>query len=190
MSTHQHLATVLHSLSDLAGRLDPADADRPTPCTEFTVAELRGHVVGWMSAFAGGLEDPEGRCPSDDAPVEGDGSSQIASLADKIDAALASPPESLVIGDAGMPTPMAVSMILAEYLVHGWDLAAATGNRWTPDEAAVEESITFMDAMLVPEYQGEGKSFGPRVPVGDDAPALDRLVALTGRDPGWSPADA
>jgi hypothetical protein len=43
--------------------------------------------------------------------------------------------------------------------------------------------------MLTADYQGEGKPFAPRVPVADDAPALDRLVALSGRDPGWARAN-
>jgi hypothetical protein len=29
--------------------------------------------------------------------------------------------------------------------------------------------------------------FGPAVPVPDDAPAIERIVALSGRDPRWSP---
>lgn len=190
MTTHDQLVTVLRSLSDLAEDIGTADPAGPTPCAGFTVADLRGHVVRWMTAFAAGLEDPDGRCPEDDVAVEGDGSAQISALAGRIDAALGSAPDILHIGGAGMPTSMAVPMILAEYVVHGWDLAAATGARWEPDERAVEASITFMDAMLGPEFQGEGKDFGPRVEVPADAPALDRLVALTGRDPGWTPAGA
>ena len=31
-------------------------------------------------------------------------------------------------------------------------------------------------------------AFGPAVPVPDDAPLLDQVVALTGRDPAWSPS--
>jgi len=29
--------------------------------------------------------------------------------------------------------------------------------------------------------------FGPVVEVPDDAPLLDRVIGLTGRDPAWSP---
>jgi len=188
MTTHDQLVTVLRSLSALAERIGTADPARPTPCAEFTVADLRDHVVRWMAAFAAGLEDPEGRCPSHDVAVEGDASAQIAALAERIDAALPAAPATLHIGDAGMPTSIALPMILAEYVVHGWDLAAATDADWEPDTGAVEDSITFMDAMLGPDVQGEGKDFGPRVEVAGEAPALDRLVALTGRDPGWSPA--
>ena len=80
-----------------------------------------------------------------------------------------------------MPGDMALSMILWEYQVHGWDLAVATGQPWAPAEAGLEASLEFAPMMLTDDYQGEGKPFAPRVPVADDAPALDRLVALSGR---------
>ena len=51
--------------------------------------------------------------------------------------------------------------------------------------AGVEESLAFAPGMLTPDYQGEGMSFGPRVEVGPDAPAFDRLLGLSGRDPQW-----
>ncbi len=41
-----------------------------------------------------------------------------------------------------------------------------------------------------PDFQGEGKAFGPRVDVADDAPPLDQLLALSGRDPRWRPDTA
>jgi hypothetical protein len=41
--------------------------------------------------------------------------------------------------------------------------------------------------MLSDDYQGEGKTFGPRVPVPTDSPALERLLGLSGRDPQWKP---
>lgn len=41
--------------------------------------------------------------------------------------------------------------------------------------------------VVQPEYRGDGLPFGPEVAVAADAPALDRLLAFTGRDPGWEP---
>ena len=87
-----------------------------------------------------------------------------------------------------MPGEMALSMILWEYQVHGWDLARATGQPWSPPAEAAEESLEFAPGMLTPDYQGDGKAFAPRVPVPASAPALDRLLGLSGRDPGWWPA--
>jgi uncharacterized protein (TIGR03086 family) len=72
--------------------------------------------------------------------------------------------------------------------VHGWDLARATGQPWSPPVAAAEESLAFAPGMLTSDYQGDGKAFAPRVPVPDTAPPLDRLLGLSGRDPGWAPA--
>ncbi len=78
-------------------------------------------------------------------------------------------------------------MILWEYQVHGWDLAAATGQPWRPDHACLESSLAFAPAMLTPDFQGEGKSFAPAVAVPADAPPLERLLGLSGRSPSWRP---
>jgi hypothetical protein len=41
---------------------------------------------------------------------------------------------------------------------------------------------------VLPAYRGDDLPFGPEVHVAPDAPALDRFVAFTGRDPQWKPA--
>jgi uncharacterized protein (TIGR03086 family) len=87
-----------------------------------------------------------------------------------------------------MPGELALGMILWEYQMHGWDLARATGQAFSPPAAAAEESLGFAPGMLTDDYQGEGKPFAPRVDVPASAPPLDRLLGLSGRDPGWRPA--
>jgi uncharacterized protein (TIGR03086 family) len=87
-----------------------------------------------------------------------------------------------------MPGEMALSMILLEYQVHGWDLARAVGQPWTPPDAALLSSLNFAPGILTADYQGEGKPFAPRVDVPADAPSIDRLVGLCGRDPQWRAA--
>jgi len=77
--------------------------------------------------------------------------------------------------------------VLDELVVHGWDLARATGQPFQPDDAHLAE----IEA-TVRQLRGDNDGaipglFGPAVTVADDAPALNRVLGLTGRDPSWSP---
>lgn len=187
-TTATDLAAVLQQLAEVLDAI-PADQEHaPTPCTEHDVSELRSHVLGWLTAFTDGFADPGGRCSDpEQVTVQGTGADQVRALADRLDSALqGTRPEQLMIGDSGMPTGMALDMILWEYQMHGWDLAAATGHPWSPDARGLDASLEFAPMMLTDDYQGEGKTFGPRVDVAADAPPLDRLLGLSGRDPAWS----
>lgn len=187
-TTATDLVVVLRQLADVLDAADDQDPHASTPCTEYDVAELRSHVLGWLTAFTDGLSDPDGHCSDPDGvTVQGSGGDQVRACADRL-AALdsAALPEQLMIGESGMPTPMALSMILWEYQMHGWDLASATGQPWSPAAGGLDASLEFAPMMLTDDYQGEGKTFGPRVEVAQDAPPLDRLLGLSGRDPSWS----
>lgn len=185
METSAILLRVLDQLADL---LDAA-ADTPptaaTPCTEFDFGTLRGHVVGWLTAFTDGYISREHLCSDPEAvTVEGSGADQVrrnaARLAAVLPAALATP---LKIGGAALPGDMAASMILWEYQVHGWDLAQAAGLPWSPEETGLEASLEFAPTMLTPDFQGEGKAFAPAVTVPSEASAMERLAGLSGRQP-------
>ncbi len=69
----------------------------------------------------------------------------MRSAADLLDRAIrgGAAARPLKLGEAGMPGDMALSMILWEYQVHGWDLARATGQDWSPPAAAAAESLAF-----------------------------------------------
>jgi uncharacterized protein (TIGR03086 family) len=73
-----------------------------------------------------------------------------------------------------------------ELVIHGWDLARATGQEYEPHPAALQASYGFLLAAAEDPTRGGG-IFGPVVPVPVDAPLLDRAVGLSGRDPGWKP---
>jgi uncharacterized protein (TIGR03086 family) len=85
----------------------------------------------------------------------------------------------------GVPLEAAAAGMFAldEIVVHGWELAVATGQDYPADAAAVRACAEFLAG--VPRA---AELFGPVVEVPADAPALDRLVGLTGRDPAWRPA--
>lgn len=195
MSTQQTLDQLIPVLDDLAVVADGVRDDQrsnPTPCTEFDVAALTGHTVGWLENFAAGFASSDGECPKADVSgVEvprAEAAPRIKAAKEQlVDAVRSGATERpLSISGSGMPGEMALSMILGEYLVHGWDLATATGQKWSPDEGAAETAQEFLTTMVTPDSRGEGGWFGPEVQVADDAPALDRLVGFAGRDPGWS----
>lgn len=187
-STTAAIEALLPQLADLFDGVPPDAGNDPTPCTEYSVAHLRQHMLGWLTAFTDGYAAADGMCSDPEAVVvEGTGAGQVRDAAGRLSSALAdgAAGRPLKIGESQMPGEMALQMILWEYQVHGWDLATATGQQWTPDEAGVEASLEFAPMMLTPDYQGEGKSFGPRVEPPAGADALTRLVALSGRNPWW-----
>jgi uncharacterized protein (TIGR03086 family) len=69
-------------------------------------------------------------------------------------------------------------------VIHGWDVAAATGQDYDVDPATLDAVLPHVTAIAA-EGPVEGL-FGPAVAVVEDAPKLDRIIALSGRDPGWS----
>jgi uncharacterized protein (TIGR03086 family) len=187
------LVAVLGELGPLAAGVTQAQRHAPTPCADYDVTELLDHVTGWLTTFADGFADPDGQAPR--ASLDGytspaDAAAEIRRAATTMEKALraGATGRPLKLGEAAMPGEMALGMILWEYQMHGWDLARATGQSWSPPAAAAEESLAFAPNMLTPDYQGEGKAFAPAVPVPDSAPPLDRLLGMSGRDPSWSPA--
>ena len=92
-----------------------------------------------------------------------------------------------VAGGIDLPGEVMGVVALNEVLVHGWDLAVAIGEPYEVDGAAaqrcLEHAVWFAEAL--PE--GRDAIYGPVVVVPDSAPVFDRLLGLTGRDPGWTP---
>jgi len=185
------LVAVLADLAPVVGGITKDQLHDRTPCTDYDVAQLRDHVLGWLTTFADGFANPAGQAPRaglDGYTAPADAAAEVRSAAGTLARALrgGAAGRPLRLGDSAMPGDMALGMILWEYQVHGWDLARATGQHWSPPAAAAEESLTFAPAMLTDDYQGDGKAFGKPVGVPHEAPPLDRLLGLSGRDPGWT----
>jgi uncharacterized protein (TIGR03086 family) len=183
------LRPVLSELAVIVENSDGCEAFA-TPCTELDVAQLRNHIAGWLTTFAGGFADADGRADPQGAEVPqqaGPAAQVIRSAADQLDTAVRGGADQrpLYLGPDPMPGEMAMSMILWEYVVHGWDLAVATGQSWNPDPVSAAVSAEFAPTMLTPDYQGPGKPFADRIPTPADASDLDRLLGLSGRDPRW-----
>ena len=88
-------------------------------------------------------------------------------------------------GGIDLPGEIAGVIALNEVVVHGWDLAVATGQQYSCPDALLEAAYGFVASSAEQNPDGTPGLFGPPVPVGADAPLLDRLIGKAGRDPGW-----
>jgi uncharacterized protein (TIGR03086 family) len=171
--------------------------DTRTPCGGITVGALLDHVDSLCVAFAAAgakqrLADG-GQAPAPDASRLGADwrdriPARLDTLADGWRAAAAW--EGMTqVGGGEMPARIAGAAAIDEVLVHGWDLAAATGHGFPGDGPALAETVAaaYAWAQSVVEQNPGGTPglFGPPVKVAEDAPAFSRLLGLTGRDPGW-----
>jgi uncharacterized protein (TIGR03086 family) len=184
-------APAARALAQVVAGVRDDQLDGPTPCPAYTVADLLHHVAGLTVAFAAAArKQPAGTAPSADGSRQPEGwRRRIADDLAELAAAWREPAAyegTTMAGPIEMPAPVAALVALDEIVVHGWDVARATGQPYDADPAAVAACAAWVEGFLVPEGVADGP-FGPPVAVADDAPALDRLVALTGRDPGWTP---
>ncbi|MYX73782.1 TIGR03086 family metal-binding protein [Streptomyces sp. SID3915] len=196
MSSHPVLP-VLDHLARVIGATTPRQDTAPTPCTGLDVASLRRHLLGGIGYFTIVLADPDGdRRPDPRAYTGPDGPevlvAAIRELAAAVRAALADGIETASVRVPALggtfPGDRVLSMLVAEAVVHGWDIARATGQEWQPDPAASERAHALLADRIEPEYRGgAGMPFAPEVPVSQDAPALDRLLGFAGRSPHWTP---
>ena len=92
-----------------------------------------------------------------------------------------------VMGDA-TPAADVGAMLVMEMVLHGWDVAKATGQEYVLDDATAEavQDIVEAQAELFRKYQG----FADVVPTPDNATAFDRALSLSGRDPNWKPSQS
>ncbi len=73
-------------------------------------------------------------------------------------------------------------------MIHGWDVARASRQHFDCDPGLLEAVHGFVAQFAGPGQEAAREGlFGPVVAVPGDAPLLDQVVGLTGRDPAWSP---
>lgn len=57
------LDAVLADLARVVGAITDDQLHDPTPCTDYDVGQLRGHVLGWLTNFAAGFADRTDKHP-------------------------------------------------------------------------------------------------------------------------------
>lgn len=170
--------------------------DVPTPCADYSLGDLLDHVSGSVLAFTAAAAKAGGeaasRGPSGDATRLGDDwrsrlPDDLAALADAW-----RDPEAWTgmtrAGGVDLPGDVAGLIALDEVVVHGWDVARASGQPYDCDERLLKVVHDFVSQFAGPGQEAAREGlYGPEVAVPDDAPLLDRLIGMTGRDPNWSP---
>ncbi|MGA4986439.1 TIGR03086 family metal-binding protein [Streptomyces cellulosae] len=177
----------------LAEGVTDAQLADATPCPRYAVRHLLGHLLGLSVAFCdAGRKDlgaTTDTAPQDALPDVGPAwRAELPKALDELAEAWRDPAAWTGMTRAGgidMPGEVTAAVALDELVIHGWDLARATGQPYTPDPAALESAHAFLRAAAEEGDRGEG-IFGPVVPVPADAPLLDRALGLSGRDPRWT----
>jgi len=166
------LRQVLHTIAS-------DDMSRQTPCAEFDMTRLTGHLLNSITALGGmvGAEVP----PCDEADsVE---RRIIAAARPALDAWHRRGLDgSVPFGGGEMPAKGACAILSIEFLVHAWDYAAAVGHDVEAPESLAEYVLGLAYEVIKPE-QRSSAGFDDPVDVPDDVSALDQLIAFTGRNP-------
>jgi uncharacterized protein (TIGR03086 family) len=183
------------TLADLVVGVDEDRLAAPTPCSTTTIGDLLDHVNTFAVVFAAAgtkmkLESGSQPGTPDASKLGPDWRVRIPSLLKALGRAWipSSAWEGMTeAGGSDLPAEVAGVIALDEVIVHGWDLAVATGQSYTCDSDLVEGAFGFVQSTVAENPNGSPGLFGPPVPVADGAPLLDRLIGMTGRDPGWRP---
>lgn len=182
-------------LSDLLKHIDEGSLGAPTPCGQSTVGDVLDHVSGLAQGFTSAATKNLGAMTSAAPAPDGsrlgpnwrdDISQQVAALAQ----AWTDPAawEGMTqVGGVTLPGEVAGRIALNEIVLHAWDLARGSGVPYQQDEESLQACLASLAVMYPPEdLERRVGIFGPPVEISKDAPLVDRVVAFSGRDPGWT----
>jgi uncharacterized protein (TIGR03086 family) len=167
----------------------------PTPSTDTSVAALLDHLAGLALAFTWAARKTVpagGSAPSADAAdLDPEWRTVIPRRLGDLVEAWRDPAAWEGTTEAGgvtMPASQIGVVALDELVLHGWDLAKATGQDFRCDPASTQAVLEFTAESAKPENAGMREGlFGPVREVPPDAPPLDRALGYAGRDPAWTP---
>jgi uncharacterized protein (TIGR03086 family) len=185
-------------LGDLVAGVADDQLTAATPCPMYTLGDLVEHIGVLAVAFTKAADKTS---TAADQAGEGDATRLPSDWRQRIPADLAKMAGAWNAPDAwtgetfagGVAAPAEVMGMIAldELVVHGWDVARSVGADYHGDDAALQVLHGFLAQvpMAAPDASNDGRdAFGSAVDVADDAPVIDRIVGLVGRDPGWAAA--
>lgn len=181
------LMPACHRMIEIVADVGDGRLSDATVCTGYSVGDLIDHVDlvadGFAALALGKPGDVPDRTPT--AANLGDGwRDGVVEHLRALGTAWEDPAAwrgSTDIGGVELANEVWAKVALTEVVVHGWDLAKATGQPVDMPEDAVRHCLDHV-AVFVPNAPAPGL-WGPAVDVPADAPLIDRVVAITGRTP-------
>ena len=177
---------------DQAGRqvaaVRPDELGDRTPCADYDVRALLGHVVSVLRKLARVGTGGDAR----DVPDVIDGIADdgwasaftaARSEAERVWADDGSLDRMVELPWATLPGRDVIDAYTHEFTAHSWDLAHATGRLAELDPDLAAQALTAFSTFAPPEDRSEQGRFSPVVAVPDDADIYTRLAAYLGRRP-------
>jgi uncharacterized protein (TIGR03086 family) len=166
------------------------DLQEPTPCSDWDVSRLLDHLIADIDTFnrvASGepldlltsIKPDEPQNEGRATPDSGAAFERVTGRAREIWSRPGALEQKYKTSRSELPGAALFNIFLIEMLVHGWDLAKATGQPAEMPADLAEAELAFTTAMMKEQRMG----FEQPVPVPEDASATDRLVAWLGRAP-------
>ena len=151
--------------------------DGPTPCDSWDVRTLLNHMLDTQRYFIRSARGEDASPPSPTPP-------DVLSDDPLADFRHTSAEVLRTFGEPGVidKTGPSLGIAFSDQLLHGWDLAQATGQPSTMPEGLAQEAYDIIHGRFT-EDQRAG-IFKDELPVGPDDSPQERLLAYTGRPPG------
>ncbi len=188
MSQDQLIKLAVEPVLDVVRAIREDQLDAPTPCTDYTVRRLINHLLYWGPSLEGGARKeivPPPETPEVEADMTDGWQDKLLAYFTKLAASWGTPPAWEGTTHMGGPTEMAATlvggMVVGEVVVHGWDLARATGQSPEWDAGLLAYVHKELEANV--QWGRDLGVYGPEVPVPADAPMIDRILGMTGRNP-------
>jgi uncharacterized protein (TIGR03086 family) len=186
------LEPAINQMAAIVTNIGDDDLANPTPCDRTSVADMLTHVLHLSVAFRDAAAKIAGPTTSTTAPADArqlppDWRYSIRTRLAELAEAWRAPEAwqgATMAGGISMPAEEAGLVVNDELVLHAWDLARATDQPYEVAPANLEAAWRFVVNTPDEPTAREGL-FGPRLPIPDEAPMLDRTLAYAGRDPNW-----
>jgi uncharacterized protein (TIGR03086 family) len=161
--------------SKVAGAKDRLDD--PTPCERWKVRDVMNHLLDTQRYFRESAAGKDAALPNGETPPDKLAKDPVRQYERARKSTLDAYRGEGVLEKTGP----ALGIAFVDQLVHGWDIAKATGQDTTMPDDLARAAFQMLDGRLTDEQRGDG--FKPAVQVAEGAPAQEKLLAYVGREP-------